>query len=390
MDRKCAIYLMSTPDYVDLNTTMIYSFLKNNDWYNGDIVVLGKDLSDSDKNEFYKVYDKVRFVDYDYSYYQKIVDITSGYTLQVLIYVFYKLAAFKDCQEHDYESCVYLDADMIILKNIIELFDNDYNFAWCEDILCDVYKKPNQYFNAGIFKFNGNYIRKIKFWDQIVSYIYNYNPATSHKNEFTNAQKLLYVDQNILNDLVADFDNVKILDKQIYNRTGCICKNEELQSVKIIHYNGIPKMEAVAKPWKTNNISFDRTSNFIWFYFNYKKNELCNAKKNEEVEPLMEKPEGKELKLYAKSLFYGKNLEDYITNSAFDEWCRFVFPEGVKEKIEPNKLYKVWYEYSDSSDPMNLSCKYKIIYIEEAPDEIRNGYANWKLNEEKIKNYLFN
>lgn len=104
---------------------------------------------------------------------------------------------------------------------------------------------------------------------------------------------------------------------------------------------------------------------------------------------LMEKPIDKAFMLYPKKLFYGKDLEDYVTNSVYDEWCRFHFPNGVKEKIVSSKLYKVWYEYKDSSDPMDNSCKYIIHYIEEAPDDVESAYDIWKKAEQKVKNYLF-
>ena len=104
----------------------------------------------------------------------------------------------------------------------------------------------------------------------------------------------------------------------------------------------------------------------------------------------MEKPEEKWLKGKSKKLFYGKDLEDYVTNSIFNDWCRFNFVQrGVKEKLEKNKLYKVWFEYYDASDPMDSSCKYVIHYIEEVPEEIEKAYNDWKLNEEKVKKYLF-
>lgn len=104
---------------------------------------------------------------------------------------------------------------------------------------------------------------------------------------------------------------------------------------------------------------------------------------------LMEKPEDKELKIYVKRFFYGEDMEDKIINSIFNEWCRFKFPHGVKEKLEKNKLYKVWYDYKDDSDPMNSSCLYSIIYIEEVPEDIEKAYNDWKINEQKAKDYLF-
>lgn len=107
------------------------------------------------------------------------------------------------------------------------------------------------------------------------------------------------------------------------------------------------------------------------------------------INTLMEKPSDKELQIYVKRLFYGEDMEDKIINSIFNEWCRFNFPHGVKEKLEKDKLYKVWYDYKDDSDPMNSSCLYRIIYIEEVPEDIEKAYNDWKLNEQKIKDYLF-
>lgn len=110
----------------------------------------------------------------------------------------------------------------------------------------------------------------------------------------------------------------------------------------------------------------------------------------EDTKKLMNKPDEKWLNGKSKKLFYGKDLEDYVTNSVFNDWCRFNFVErGVKEKIEKDRMYKVWFEYYDASDPMDSSCKYVIYYIEEVPEEIEKAYNDWKLNEQKVKDYLF-
>lgn len=103
---------------------------------------------------------------------------------------------------------------------------------------------------------------------------------------------------------------------------------------------------------------------------------------------LMEKPEESNLKYKEKNLFLGKDLEDCKINSIYHDWCRFHFPQGVKNKIEKEKLYKVWFDYSDSSDPANSSCHYTIYYIEEAPEEIKIALEMWETNEKIVKNYL--
>jgi hypothetical protein len=104
---------------------------------------------------------------------------------------------------------------------------------------------------------------------------------------------------------------------------------------------------------------------------------------------LMDRPCEEVLRYKTKKLFYGKDLEDYVTNSIYNDWCRFVFRrKGVKEQIEKDKLYKVWFEYRDASDPMDSSCTYTIYYIEEVPEEIKTALETWKSNEQKVKDYL--
>ena len=109
----------------------------------------------------------------------------------------------------------------------------------------------------------------------------------------------------------------------------------------------------------------------------------------EGIKKLMKKPSDDVLKYKSKKLFYGEDLEDYVTNSIYNDWCRFNFPsKRVKEKIEKDKLYKVWFDYHDASDPMDSSCTYSICYIEEAPEEIMKSLELWKTNEKIVKDYL--
>lgn len=103
---------------------------------------------------------------------------------------------------------------------------------------------------------------------------------------------------------------------------------------------------------------------------------------------LMDKPNDENLKYKEKSLFYGKDLEDYVTNSTYNEWCRFYFPSGVKNKIEKEKMYKVWFDYRDASDPEDSSCSYHIHYIEEVPVNIKSSYEIYEKNEKIIHEYL--
>ena len=62
---------------------------------------------------------------------------------------------------------------------------------------------------------------------------------------------------------------------------------------------------------------------------------------------------------YYEGIFYGWRMHTHD----IETWN---YPnKQIEKKIEDNKQYKVWADYHDASDPMDLSSSYTIIYIEE-------------------------
>ena len=68
----------------------------------------------------------------------------------------------------------------------------------------------------------------------------------------------------------------------------------------------------------------------------------------------------------------GFNWKEYFVAPSIDEHFHWEIPLHIAQKwlredkkLEDNKQYKVWAEYHDASDPMDSSCSYTIIYIEE-------------------------
>lgn len=80
--------------------------------------------------------------------------------------------------------------------------------------------------------------------------------------------------------------------------------------------------------------------------------------------PLMEKPSEYELKYVRTNI----DKEKYIKTSYEDStyWCH---PNGVEEKIEDDKTYKVWFNYRDAADPADSTTWYHVKYIEEVPGD---------------------
>ena len=69
---------------------------------------------------------------------------------------------------------------------------------------------------------------------------------------------------------------------------------------------------------------------------------------------------------YYEGIFYGRRMHTHDTGNVYHDIETWNYPnKQIEKKIEDNKQYKVWAEYHDASDPMDSSCSYTIIYIEE-------------------------
>ena len=62
---------------------------------------------------------------------------------------------------------------------------------------------------------------------------------------------------------------------------------------------------------------------------------------------------------------YGKNLHDY--KPQYGDPRYWTYPEGVEEKIEDDKVYRVWYISSDAADPSDSTIWNKVQYITDVP-----------------------
>ena len=69
---------------------------------------------------------------------------------------------------------------------------------------------------------------------------------------------------------------------------------------------------------------------------------------------------------YYKGIFYGRTMHTHDIGNVYHDIETWNYPnKQIEKKIEDNKQYKVWADYHDASDPMDSSCSYTIIYIEE-------------------------
>lgn len=89
--------------------------------------------------------------------------------------------------------------------------------------------------------------------------------------------------------------------------------------------------------------------------------------------PLMEKPtdedfnknvytSGLKLDRLSTDVRYGSQMHTHYSGADETVWH---FPDGIEEKIDDNKRYKIWYTWRDAADPADLSTYYRVYYIEE-------------------------
>ncbi len=95
-------------------------------------------------------------------------------------------------------------------------------------------------------------------------------------------------------------------------------------------------------------------------------NDLINTLNLQNTQ-LMEKPSEYELKYVSTNIDKGKYIKTYTPSHGDPTY--WYYPNGVEEKIEDNKAYKVWYEYRDAADPYDSTTWYDVKYIEEVPDD---------------------
>lgn len=118
-NHRIALVTVSSENYVQWSMVMIYSFLKSNPWFKGDLVIIGDDLSDqsiANLNIFPGIIIEKPSVLLNEKLEQLCSDLPD---FKSRIARFYSLEVFR---LHDYDRILFLDSDMIVIKDVSELF----------------------------------------------------------------------------------------------------------------------------------------------------------------------------------------------------------------------------------------------------------------------------
>lgn len=237
---------------------MLFSFLSNNDWFEGDIIILSGEeggpmyLSNENKERLSNLYYKVKFKEENISHFKDIFEKIKYNALSGTETLLYKLSVFE---LDEYDRILFLDSDLLIIADIKEIFDKNEPLVACADRIDDAYKnaewvvRNEEYFNFGMFVLNKPYIHEKMLADlqKVFAYV-NFDQKTR-----SNPCCGSFVDQDIAN---AYFLNKNaLLAPYTYNFDRFLFDEGNNEGAKIIHY-----LET-NKPWENDIVS---PSNNIW------------------------------------------------------------------------------------------------------------------------------
>lgn len=125
-----AVCTLSSDEYIKGTQALLYSFLKNNEWFNGDFVVLHGisrcALSQENQQYLKEMYSNVKFVEVKENNYRKLFSYWNGHTAKTKMVGAYKFDMFLLTE---YDKILYIDSDCIVNENIESLFKTDINFG---------------------------------------------------------------------------------------------------------------------------------------------------------------------------------------------------------------------------------------------------------------------
>jgi lipopolysaccharide biosynthesis glycosyltransferase len=227
---------MCDDNYLVACKTMIYSFLCNNDYFNGKIFIICNDLetrlSQNSRQELMKLYDNIEFIEINKEEYKDGIENCKKYTEEKFVPCFYKFELFKNYGK--FKKILWLDSDTIVDKSIKELFDDYSESAFCLD-----YFGGSSYYNAGVFCITRNSL-KVEDPFQFLMNVMRNADYDFFKNSI-GKRRGLYADQDILNNIMPELFKSIVQIPVVYNLNQILEHSDDATNAKIIHYCGYPK-----------------------------------------------------------------------------------------------------------------------------------------------------
>lgn len=210
----------------------LLSILKTNPWFNYDIILLSDgDLADTSVSTLKQIYPKIIKIEAKKNDYLGCMPTTQtwGYNL------FYRFDVFE-MGNLGYDRIIIFDSDMVVLKDIKDLFNYEYEFGSCEKHLGipeigpdDPKVRDKKRFNCGLMSISKSLLRPY-YKDKLIRL------ASSRRWSS---------DQPVFN--VCFENSVKYLPQK-YNVVSSIATDDMLRDACIIQYHGF------IKPWHSEEV----------------------------------------------------------------------------------------------------------------------------------------
>ena len=250
---RLCLATVTTDSFVPGTLVMIYSFLKNNPWFSGDVVIIRDSLNTENQGYLSALYENTRFVDVGDELVTRVGKLVDEFpSFEKKRSRFSSLQAFRT---KGYDRTLFCDSDLVFRGSIRELFDlseplivcgdrfyyegNPREWGLNENLDVSAEKKTALYydtFNAGLMLIdksvvdNDTYARLLELIDPQI--------YRNHKTELT--------DQMILNiffsgkpHLVDAKYNFLMLHREIISKRSGVSLSDAI----VLHFNGR------AKPW---------------------------------------------------------------------------------------------------------------------------------------------
>lgn len=377
MGRQCIFMVVNNAFALGAAITL-YSFLKNNPWYDGDIIIgcgvdEGMGLTEENREMLLNLYHSLSIVELSfkdfYNIYDNLVPIAQGGTgFEMTVYKFHLFRL------SGYERVVVFDADMLIIGDIKEIFEKNIEFGALyevknEDFSNDVYKlRENEYFNVGIMVIGEKYLNEdvILECDKILSNgkIFEDSKIPHHKG--------LYPEQDILNVFMEDKEVTLI--PRTYSADRFFCDENDYSDVKIIHYL------TYLKPWRVFNGEFEyqgwtqsKWEEYYWEYIDWLNNYTLVL-----TNDVIKYPKRYEDKDKYMVVTCAKNENDYIR-----EWIQHYLDLSFDKIIicdnnDDESLLEIISDYIESGVVEVFDCRgFKIFQSHIMSMFCMNGHYKW-------------
>jgi lipopolysaccharide biosynthesis glycosyltransferase len=235
--------------YVFLN-----SFLENNTWFFGDVIVLYDDilspLSEENISKIKLLYKNIIFKKIESDKYINVINLFKSKVDKSFHRFIPSIFTIEIFNLVEYEKVLYLDSDMLIINNIEELFLLKNNVVVTRDT--SIYNRDNKIKPIGCDKLilNGGFV----LLDG--DFIKSENHVENMLNLFPKLNKPTYLDQSLMNEYFKNYSILFIssdynLLKRCFDDTKIKEFNYYLNNIKIVHYVG-------EKPWDEKEKEFEK------------------------------------------------------------------------------------------------------------------------------------